>query len=232
MKLSIRPSALLAVALCVLLPESAAADGPYEPNETAAMVTAPLTASRIDAGLETPQDVDWYLLYPQGVRQVGLLISLNTPCTPSYGNVYAKIIDAEGSPYVPVALMSLGRDPSNPNAPKTVDTASFTSQVGHRYFIRVSQSSCPGASYSIAIAPTGVLGTKLAPTAECTASRKAATNARVKLHRFQTARRRAHGARRRELTAKIQLQQQQVTQAAAAAAATCTRQAVTGSGWT
>lgn len=224
-------AAVVTLVLCGTLPTAASADGPYEPNETAAMVTAPLTAPRVDAGLETPQDVDWYLLYPQGVRQVGVLVTLNAPCAQSFGRVSAKVIDGEASPYSSLGDLSLGYDYANSKAPKTADSTAFTSQVGHRYFIRVSQSSCPGASYSIAIAPAGVLGTKLAPTAECTAGRKAAANARVKLRRFQTARRRAHGARRRALTSKIQLQQQRVTQATAAATAACTRQALTGYGW-
>lgn len=196
------------------------------------MVTMPLTVARVDAGLETPQDVDWYLLYPQGVRQVGVLVTLNTPCPSPYGNVYAKVIDGEGYPFSPLAQMSVGHDFSSPNGTKTVDSTAFTSQVGHRYFIRVSQATCPGATYSISIAPSGVLGAMLAPTAECTAGRKVAANARVKLRRFQSARRRAHGARRRELTSRVQLQQQQVTQATANVAAACTRQALTGYGWT
>ena len=33
------------------------------------MVAAPLTAPRVDAGLETPQDKDWFVLHPRGVRQ-------------------------------------------------------------------------------------------------------------------------------------------------------------------
>lgn len=224
--------AALTLFLCGVAPAVALADGPYEPNETAMMATTPVTAPQIDAGIETPQDVDWYLLQPQGVRQVGVLVTLATPCPSSYGYLTVKLIDGEGTPYLPLANLSVGHDYMNPSTARTVDSASFTSQVGHRYFLRVSSNSdCVGATYSIALAPRGALGMMLAPTSECAASRQKAVTARVMLRRYQAARRRARGARRGQLGTKIQLQQQQVTQATADAAGVCTRQPLTGSGW-
>lgn len=219
-----------AVVAC-LLPAAAAADGPYEPNETAGMVAVPLVTQRVDAGLETPQDEDWYLLHPQGVRQVGVMAMLNTVCRTSYGRVTVDLLDADG-PRSPLAALRLGYDPFGAqSAPRTVDTARFTSEVGHRYFLHVTQSSCDPAAYSLGIAPTGALGTRLAPTRACEAGSAAARRAVAKLTRLRASRRRAHGARRKALGAKIQRQSQQVTQTAANAKASCTRQTLAGYPW-
>jgi hypothetical protein len=218
------------IAVTVGLPASAVADGPYEPNETAAMTSTPVTAPRIDAGLETPQDVDWYLLHPQGVRQVGLLATLVMPCPRAYGMVVIDVLDAEGSTY-PVASLRLGSDVMSSNAPRTTEAATFTSQVGHRYFVKVEQSRCDGIGYSLELAPTDALGTTLAPTAACVAATTAGNRASYKLKRLRAARSRARGARRKALGVKVQLQSQQVAVAKATAKTTCTRRALTGRPW-
>ncbi|UTI63916.1 hypothetical protein NBH00_21555 [Paraconexibacter antarcticus] len=209
----------------------ASADGPFEPNETALMIAAPLTAPRVDASLETPQDEDWYLLQPQGVRQVGIIAGLIAGCDKSYGSVTFDLLDPDGGGSLPFASMKVGYSYATPDAPVTIDTASFTSDVGRRYYLHVTQSGCPGARYSFAIAPAGVLGTRLAPTEQCSAARKHAANARVKLKRYQAARKKAQGSRRRELGDKIQLQSQQVAKSAAQAVTTCARRALTGYPW-
>src|SRR5205085_1128521 len=139
------------VAAALTWPAAAAADGPYEPNETAAMVTAPATAARIDAALETPQDEDWYLLHPQGVRQLGVLATLATPYRTSYGRISIELLDGEGSSY-PIASLGLGYEVST-SARRTADTLAFTSELGHRYFLHVTQSGCDGSAYSLQLTP-------------------------------------------------------------------------------
>jgi hypothetical protein len=220
----------IAVAGLAALPAVSVADGPYEPNETAAMALTPVTAPRIDAGLETPQDEDWYLLHPQGVRQIGVLATLATPCPQSYGTLVVELLDAEGSTY-PLAVLRLGSDISSTTAPRTSASATFTSQVGHRYFVHVEQSRCDGVGYSLELAPNGALGTALAPTRECATAATARDRASYKLKRLKAARSRARGARRKALSVKVQLQSQQVTVARATAKTTCTRRALTGRPW-
>lgn len=194
-------------------------------------VTSPLVTQRIDAGLETPQDEDWYLLHPQGVRQIGIMATLNTVCRSSYGRVTVDLLDADGSRW-PIDSLKLGFDVfGNRSAPRTVDTATFTSQVGHRYFLHVTQSSCDPAAYSLGLVPTGALGTRLAPTKACEAGNAAARRAASKLKQLRASRRRARGARRKALGVRIQLQSQQVAQAAANAKASCRRPALVGYPW-
>jgi hypothetical protein len=219
-----------ALAAAVSWPAAASADGPFEPNETAAMATTPLTAPRFDAGLETPQDEDWYLLLPQGVRQIGILATLQTQCSKSYGRISLDLLDAEGSS-LPVATLQLGYDIWNARTPKTADTAAFTSVVGHRYLLHVTQSGCDSAGYTLQLAPDGALGTRLAPTKACTDANIVATRARVKLRQLRAARRRARGVRRKALAVRIALQSQQVLTTAAAARGTCTRPPLSGYPW-
>jgi len=155
------------------------------------MVTSPLLAPRVDAGLETPQDEDWYLLYPQGVRQIGVMATLNTSCRASIGRVTVDLLDADGS-RSPIESLQFGYDVlGDRSAPRTVDTARFTSVVGHRYFLHVTQSSCDPAAYSMALAPFGALGTRLAPTDACETGNVAARRAASRLKPLRASRRRA-----------------------------------------
>src|SRR3954452_16191385 len=78
----------------------ALADGPYEPNETAAQAT-PAPAA-IAGALETPQDVDWYRFYTKPKRQVGLLATLNGVCSSRVGTITARVYDADGGYGLPV----------------------------------------------------------------------------------------------------------------------------------
>jgi hypothetical protein len=113
----------------------------------------------------------------------------------------------------------------------TVDRLAFTSQVGHRYLLRATQSSCPGAAYSIDFAPTGALGTTLFPTVACAQARAAAKLAVGRLAGMRSARRHAHGKRRISLGVRAQIQQQAVVQAKATQTTVCTRTPPTGAGW-
>ena len=223
-------SAILAVIVALTGATSAVADGPYEPNETAATAAGPITTPAIHAAFETPQDADWYVLFPQGVRQIGILATLDSPCPTKYGQIRIALLDAEGSPYSPLGSLTLGLSYAT-STQNTVDRLAFTSQVGHRYLLRVTQSSCTGAAYSIDFAPTGALGTTLLPTAECAQAAGAATQAVRRLAGIHAARRHAHGKRRTSLGVRAQIQQQAVVQAKATQAAVCTRNALTSSGW-
>jgi hypothetical protein len=194
------------------------------------MVTVPLTVPRVDAALETPQDEDWYLLYPQGVRQIGVLATLKTPCSSSDGTVHIDLLDGDGST-LPIVSLRLGYDFTNSKVPLTTATASFTSEIGHRYLLHVTESSCDGVGYSLALAPTGALGRRIAPTQACDAANVIRRRTSYNLRRLRATRRHAHGARRKKLGAKIQLQSQRLTQARADAARACARVPLTGYLW-
>lgn len=225
-----RLCALSTFALLVLAAAPALADGPHEPNETAAMVTSPTTSS-VAAALETPQDVDWYLLLPRGVRQVGVLATLGTACSSPTGQVRVNVFDADGS-VLPLDTLVLRRDHASGASGITSDHLRYTSKAGHRYFLRVTQTGCEYATYSISFAPSDVLGTHLDPTAECTDSRRAASKQRAALKRLKVLRRRARGARRRGLQQKVELRAQQVTKAEADAKTACSRKPLSGYPWT
>lgn len=223
-------TAAAVIAAIALSPAAAAADGPHEPNETAAMATIPVTAPRIDAALETKQDEDWYLLHPQGIRQIGLLATLGAPCGSSYGRVIVDVLDGE-SARVPFESLQLGYDTRNPKVTATTASTVFTSEIGHRYLVHVTQSSCHGVPYSLSLAPIGALGVKLAPTKECATASRARGRATSKLKQLRTARRRARGKKRKALGTKIQLQTQKVTQAKADEASICARPPLVGYPW-
>lgn len=194
------------------------------------MATVPLTAPRIDASLETRLDEDWYLLHPQGIRQVGLLATLGAPCGSSYGRVIVDVLDAE-SARLPIESLQLGFDTRNPKVTATTARTVFTSEIGHRYFAHVTQASCHGVAYTLSLAPIGALGTKLAPTKQCTTASRARGRATSKLKQLRAARRRARGTKRRTLGSKIQLQAQKVTQARADEASICARPPLVGYPW-
>ncbi len=223
-------SALLAVIVALSGAALAVADGPYEPNETAATTAGPITTPTLHAAFETPQDADWYVLFPQGVRQIGILATLDSPCPSPSGQIRIAVLDAEGNPYSPVGSLTLGLSYAT-SMQNTVDRLAFTSQVGHRYLLRVTQSSCTGGAYSIDFAPTGALGTTLLPTAECAQAAGAAKQAVRTLAGIRAARRHAHGKRRTSLVVRAQIQQQAVVQAKATQATVCARNPLTSPGW-
>jgi len=219
MRLSCR--LLLAVLTLSSMSSVALADGPYEPNETAAQATP--APSAIAGALETPQDIDWYRFYAKPKRQVGLLALLNGACSSRVGRISAQVYDADGGYGLPVIDLTLGYNFRDSDHPKTADQASFTSEVGHRYFIAVRQSLCQGVGYTLQLAPTEDLTATLRDTVECQTARGAATAARRKLYGLRAATKKAHGARRRSLGSRAQLQQQQVELTTATQTSTCTR---------
>jgi hypothetical protein len=215
---------LLAVLSLSSIAGTAFADGPYEPNETAAQA-APTGAS-VAGALETPQDVDWYRFYAKPQRQVGLLASLNGTCSSIGGTIIARVYDADADYAVAVMSVTLGYEPAPPHSPKTADQATFTSEAGHRYFIQVRQSLCQGVGYTLQLAPTNDLADTLQDTVPCLAAKGAATAARRKLYALRAATKRAHGSRRRSLRSRTALQRQQVVVATATQTSTCTRRAL------
>jgi hypothetical protein len=164
------------------------------------------------------------------VRQIGVLATLKTPCASSYGSVHIDLLDGDGS-QSPISSLRLGYDFTNGKVSLTTATASFTSEIGHRYLLHVTQSSCDAVAYSLAIAPTGALGRRIAPTQACDAANVIRRRTSYNLTRLRATRRHAHGARRKKLGAKIQLQSQRLTQARADAARACARDPLTGYPW-
>jgi hypothetical protein len=223
-------TALLALIVGLAAAPCAFADGPFEPNETAATAAGPITAPGLQAAFETPQDTDWYLLQPQGVRQIGILATLDGACATHYGQQRFTLLDAEGSPFSPVGSLTLGFSYVT-GMQTTVDRLAFTSQAGHRYLLRVSESSCTDVPYSLSFAPTGALGTTLLPTGDCMQAAATTKQAVRKLAGIRSARRHAHRQRRASLRVREQIQQQAVVQSKATQATVCTRNPLTGSGW-
>lgn len=107
-----RPFSLLAAVLCLLVAgvsaPGALADGPFEPNETAAEAFGPLAGGSFSAALETPQDVDWYRFYAKRHRQVGVLATLDGRCSSKSGSVSVDLWDAEEAHGLPLAYLRLG----------------------------------------------------------------------------------------------------------------------------
>src|SRR4051812_34848025 len=112
------------------------ADGPYEPNESGAQAAGPLLGTTVTAGLETPQDVDWYVVYPKPDRQVGVLATLSADCPNRVGSVSVAVYDADGS--VGLAVVGLRLGYTGAASSQSADNGSFTSLLGHRYLVRVS----------------------------------------------------------------------------------------------
>ena len=215
---------LFVVALCASAP--ALADGPFEPNETPAEAYGPLTGARMAAAFETPQDVDWYRFYTLQHRQVGVLVALMGGCADPYHQIRVSVLDGDGSFPNEIGYAYLGQGgSSSPSVP--VAQIPFTSQLGHRYFVKVAQGNCHDGSYAIEVAPAEDLSSTLRDTMECTAAKAAATRERNRIYVLQHRMRTAHGQRRRLLRERLALQRQTSTVANGRAVSTCTRRALT-----
>ena len=217
---------LTAVLLLTLgFASQALADGPQEPNETPATAYGPVVSTRLIGALETPQDLDWYVLYPKAARQVGVVLRLTNACPKQYGSLWMQLLDADGSSdHVDEA--KVGFDASAPDGTRTADNFVFTSLRGHRYFLRVSQSSCLDGAYDIAISQPDALTGTLEPTAECVKASDEASAARRTATRLRVALRRAHGVRRKRLKTRYALQRQAVVVAESDRTDMCTRKAI------
>jgi hypothetical protein len=217
---------VILIALVAVPAGQAWADGPYEPNETAAQAAGPLLGATVVAGLETPQDVDWYVIYPKPDRQVGVLATLPGACKSSVGSVRVDMYDGEVSWGLAVLGLQLGY--TGAASPQMADRGSFTSIPGHRYFIKVRQSLCQGTWYSLDVAPSEDLSSVLTDTRDCRRARGSAKAAHVRAGNLRAASKKAHGRRRAELRRRAALQAQVVVVADAAAKTACTRPALTG----
>lgn len=204
----------------------ASADGPLEPNETVASASAIVTADAVVAALETPQDVDWYRFYVEGDRQVGVLATLDSPCVGAYGTVRVELLDGEQAYGGSLGRLIVGRDYGRDSVLSAARLA-FTSQRGHRYFLKVTQNGCQGAAYSLQLAPADALRSTMEPTSECAAARGVARRTERRLDRLRAAVQRARASRRSALRAKASLFAQQLVGEQAAADATCTRRQLT-----
>jgi hypothetical protein len=214
-------SVVLAATLALTAAAPAFADGPFEPNETATEATGPLTGATVTAALETPQDVDWYRFYAHPQRQVGVLATLGGSCARTSGTITVSLLDAEGSFGGNLGSLTLGWDYSTPNAPVAARNLAFTSAVGHRYFLKVTQSGCQNVPYSLQLAPADDLTSTLQDTAACSAAKRARQRAVGREVALRRAVKRAHGARRRTLRARLSLQRQAVAVARGNQASIC-----------
>jgi hypothetical protein len=215
---------LAATGLALAAAATANADGPYEPNESPGQAFGPLTSEAVAAALETPQDVDWYRFYTLPQRQIGVLATLSGACPSAYGNIRVLVLDADVPYSTPLGTLTLGKDWTSSNSsPITAARIAFTSQAGHRYFLKVTQTSCQNTPYTLQLAPAQDLTRTLQPVFACTDATRTARLARWRLYALTSAERHAHGARRRQLRARAALQRQTVITTQAAAGAACTR---------
>jgi hypothetical protein len=206
---------------------SARADGPFEPNETAATAFGPVTQTVIEGAFETKQDVDWYLLHPKGVRQIGILAVLRSPCSGAYQRITADLWDADsGSRAWPMDSLRLGDGLDSQRL--TANRTAFTSVRGHRYLLRVSQTGCEGAAYRLEVGPADALGTALERTDGCRTASAGVKRGRRKATTLKRAARRARGARRKRLRTRYFLQMQEIVVLEGQRDAACARQPLTG----
>jgi hypothetical protein len=220
-------SALLAFATFGVAP--AAADGPFEPNETVASAAGPLTGTAVTGALETPQDIDWYAFYAHAPRQIGLLATIGGSCSSSTsGYIKVTLLDGDTASYrAELGTITLGRDLYK-GTTVTANRVAFTSEQGHRYFIRAQQFGCQNTPYTLELAPGENLRSSLEETAPCTLAKAGARQAERRLARLRSAVKRARGVRRRVLRTRASLQAQEVVTASAAATSACERPAITG----
>jgi hypothetical protein len=224
------PARLLLTLCClVALPVTAApavADGPFEPNEVATQAAGPLLGATVAAAFETPQDVDWYVIYPKPDRQVGVLATLTGSCRAHSGSIRVAVYDPEGPIGLPVLAFTLGYT-GWPDL-QTADRGSFTSIAGHRYLIKVTDSLCDGTGYTLDVAPREDLSSVLGSTRDCLQARGTAKAAHVRAARLRSAAKKARGRRRADLRRRLALQGQEVAVADATAKTACTRRPLTG----
>jgi hypothetical protein len=221
--------ALVLAALSLLLtPGTTSADGPFEPNETPAEAPM-LVGAAVAAGFETPQDVDWYRFYALPHRQVGLLATLTGTCTRSTGTIRVTLLDGDLPGFrAQLAAVSVGWDAFSTTAvPKLADRLAVTTEAGHRYFVKVQNFGCDGATYGLELMPRQNLSVTLRDTTACSLAKFRARSSRRRLFGLRAASKRARGARRRRLRTRAGLQGQQVKVDATAAAAACSRPALT-----
>ena len=225
-------SSLVALVAAILLVACSAAnaDGPFEPNETGGEAYGPLPGGTLSAALETPQDHDWYRFYARGHSQIGVLISYTGGCSSSYYGLQLAVLDADvpgysgtmGTATVGTAYPAYGQDTGN---------VVFTSIRGHRYYVKVTQTGCVGATYDVDVAPTEDLTQTLEDTAECTLAKAVFTrsNARLRALRYRA----THGreATRRKARRQAALQHQTVAVDFSAAVDACTRPPLQGYPW-
>ncbi|MCW3002104.1 MAG: hypothetical protein JWQ20_1402, partial [Conexibacter sp.] len=171
-----------------------------------------------------PQDVDWYRFYAKPQSQVGVLATLAGPCNITSGSITVYVYDADGGGYaLPLVNITVGYSPVSSSSPTTAAQGAFTSEAGHRYFIKLRQSLCQNVGYTLQLAPGEDLTHTLQDTLPCTKARATASAARHKLYALRAAAKKAHGARRRNLRSRAALQQQQVVVATATTTSSCTR---------
>ena len=154
MRLFTLTAVLAALTLATAVP-AARADGPYEPNETALGAFGPVTTGLLAGALETPQDEDWFVLYPAADRQVGVLATIKGQCAQDSGNIEIELLDADASS----PAMGVARIGHKNFQPTTSDRVAFTAVRGHRYFLRITQSGCENVPFTPSTGRMGMPGT-------------------------------------------------------------------------
>jgi hypothetical protein len=174
----------------------AAADGPYEPNESVTQAAGPLAGgSGYDAAIETSNDEDWFYFYTSGQRQFEVVLTYRGQ-TGIYGNTRVTLRERDGGE---IDSTSVDED-----ADDRVGRLTFTSPGAARYHLSVTGEQ--GAAYRIQVNPADALTSS--PPYECFnhvhsfthihtyrhvhKRRHRHRSGRIHIHRFVHIHRRAH----------------------------------------
>ncbi|MBE2317365.1 hypothetical protein DVA67_015390 [Solirubrobacter sp. CPCC 204708] len=137
---------VVALALALFTAAPAAADGPYEPNETLGAAAGPLPGgTTVLAARETENDVDWYAFYSSGARQLDIQLQV-FECSPqpnlSSQSIHFTLRDSRDR------IVSEVRDQEN-----GVVSHLRYSTAGRRKFYIVTTPDITRCKYSIRIDP-------------------------------------------------------------------------------
>lgn len=172
-------TAVVGVAFLVIGPV-AAADGPYEPNESVTQTFGPLAGGISYNGvIETSNDVDWFHFYIAGQRQFEVVLTWRG------GDCYditATLRDREGGQELSTSV------DSSPES--TVGRITLTSPGSARYNLEVN--GCTGGAYTIQITPADAVTAQ--PPTRC--FNHVHSQIHVHRRRHRHIRRHRHGRRR------------------------------------
>lgn len=130
-------------ALFLVISPIAAADGPFEPNESVTQAFGPLVgATAYNGVLETSNDVDWFFFYIAGQRQFEVVLTWRGS-QEDCSDVFLSLRERDGE---------LERSTSVDCAPdERIGRITLTSPGSARYNLEVSGDE--GASYTIQVTP-------------------------------------------------------------------------------
>ncbi|HEX7244075.1 MAG TPA: PPC domain-containing protein [Solirubrobacterales bacterium] len=128
----------------------ARASGPYEPNDSIAAATGPLSGGvTYSAARETANDEDWFYFYTNGAQQFDVAFTnLGSECT----NLLMELKDADGEELASV----------RPDFNETRHIA-YSSPAAAKYYLRVFDLLDESCSYQLRLEPAAAITTVAPP---------------------------------------------------------------------